>query len=169
MLPFGQMWRSCPRCFHKPTSISLSSWHALIFRRTARLRCCALWVPKGRILMLLPVYGSQSSSSLAMAALKDVVLSKQRLPHWVVDTISHAFGASGRPLPSGLRCHSTRSISTSWMGSGDINPKKPGECARRRPRCRGDHLLMSPLPILWAWSFCRAPLLPVVSKGLDSS
>ena len=50
----------------------------------------------------------------AMVALKEVVPSNQRLPHWVVDTISHAYGASGRPLPSGLRCHSTRSISTSW-------------------------------------------------------
>ena len=29
--------------------------------------------------------------------------------------------------------------------------------------------LMLPLPILWAWSFCRASLLPVVSKGFDSS
>jgi len=64
--------------------------------------------------MLLPVYGSRSSSSFAMVALKEIGPSKQRLPHWVVDTISHAYEASGRPLPSGLRCHSTRSISTSW-------------------------------------------------------
>ena len=41
-------------------------------------------------------------------------LSKQRLSHWVVDTIKHAYVASGRPPPSGLRCHSTRSVSTSW-------------------------------------------------------
>ena len=47
--------------------------------------------------MLLPVYGSRSSSSFAMAALKEIVPSNQRLPHWVVDTISHAYGASGRP------------------------------------------------------------------------
>ena len=41
----------------------------------------------------------------AMAALKEVVPSNQWLPHWIVDTISHAYGASGRPLPSGLRYH----------------------------------------------------------------
>ena len=45
---------------------------------------------------------------------KGRALSKQRLSHWVVDTITHAYGASGRPPPSGVRCHSTRSISTSW-------------------------------------------------------
>ncbi|KAK0139592.1 hypothetical protein N1851_023527 [Merluccius polli] len=41
-------------------------------------------------------------------------LSKQRLSHWVVDAIMHAYGASGRPPPSGVRCHSTRSVATSW-------------------------------------------------------
>ena len=45
---------------------------------------------------------------------KGCALSKQRLSHWVVDSISHAYGTSGRPPPSGVRCHSTRSISTSW-------------------------------------------------------
>ena len=44
---------------------------------------------------------------------KACALSKQRLSHWVVDTIAHASGTSGRPLPSGVRCHS-RSVSTSW-------------------------------------------------------
>ncbi|KAK5892637.1 hypothetical protein CesoFtcFv8_012997 [Champsocephalus esox] len=37
----------------------------------------------------------------ALAALKEVRPSNQWLPHWVVDTISQAYGASGRPLPSG--------------------------------------------------------------------
>ncbi|KAK0156350.1 hypothetical protein N1851_000347 [Merluccius polli] len=41
-------------------------------------------------------------------------LSKQRLSHWVIDAITHAYGASGRPPPSGVRCHSTRSVATSW-------------------------------------------------------
>ena len=49
-----------------------------------------------------------------MAALKEVVPSNQRLPHWVVDTIPHAYEPVATPLPSGLRRHSTRSISTSW-------------------------------------------------------
>ncbi|KAK5895025.1 hypothetical protein CesoFtcFv8_011654 [Champsocephalus esox] len=45
---------------------------------------------------------------------KGHALSKQRLSHWVVDTITCAYGASGRPPPSGARCHSTRGVSTSW-------------------------------------------------------
>lgn len=45
---------------------------------------------------------------------KGRALSKQRLSHWIVDTISQAYGADNRPLPSGIRCHSTRSVATSW-------------------------------------------------------
>ena len=41
-------------------------------------------------------------------------LTKQRLSHWVVDTITQAYTASGRPPPSRVRCHSTRSVSASW-------------------------------------------------------
>ena len=41
-------------------------------------------------------------------------LSKQRLSHWVVDAIVHAYRAAGSPLPAPVRCHSTRSVSTSW-------------------------------------------------------
>ena len=41
-------------------------------------------------------------------------LSKQRLSLWVVDAITCAYGASGRPPSSGVRCHSTRSVATSW-------------------------------------------------------
>ncbi len=42
-------------------------------------------------------------------------LSKQRLSHWVVEAITHSYKSSGCPLPLGVRCHSTRSISTSWV------------------------------------------------------
>ena len=45
---------------------------------------------------------------------KGCALSKQRLSHWIVDAISHAYEASDSPMPSGTRCHSTRSVSTSW-------------------------------------------------------
>ena len=41
-------------------------------------------------------------------------LSKQRLSHWIVDTISQAYRVNGRALPTGVRCHSTRGVSTSW-------------------------------------------------------
>lgn len=41
-------------------------------------------------------------------------VTKQRLSHWIVDVIAHAYQTGGRLPPSGLRCHSTRSIATSW-------------------------------------------------------
>lgn len=41
-------------------------------------------------------------------------LSKQRLSHWIVDVICHAYSVSGRSLSDGVRAHSTRSVSTSW-------------------------------------------------------
>ena len=50
----------------------------------------------------------------ALPLLWGCALSKQRLSHWVVDVITHAYKGGGHPLPSGVRCHSTRAVSTSW-------------------------------------------------------
>lgn len=47
-------------------------------------------------------------------------LSKQRLSHWIVDTISCAYRVNGRALPAGVRCHSTRGVSTSWAALGGV-------------------------------------------------
>ena len=41
-------------------------------------------------------------------------LSKQRLSKWVVMVIEEAYKARGLPVPHGLKCHSTRGVSTSW-------------------------------------------------------
>ena len=60
----------------------------------------------GRAPATLRVYVAAISSRHA--------LSKQRLSHWVVDVITHAYKGGGHPLPSGVRCHSTRAVSTSW-------------------------------------------------------
>lgn len=45
---------------------------------------------------------------------KGQALSKQRLAHWVVGTITQAYSTRGQSLPVGVRCHSTRGITTSW-------------------------------------------------------
>ena len=45
---------------------------------------------------------------------KGHALSKQRLSHWIVETISQAYEADNQPVPAGIRCHSTRSVATSW-------------------------------------------------------
>ncbi|XDV11895.1 hypothetical protein PO909_000690 [Leuciscus waleckii] len=41
--------------------------------------------------------------------LKGKALSKQRLSHWIVDTIALAYQQQGRPCPLGVKAHSTRS------------------------------------------------------------
>lgn len=41
-------------------------------------------------------------------------VSKQRLSHWLVDTISQAYSEQGFPVPEGLVAHSTRGMATSW-------------------------------------------------------
>ncbi|XDV25256.1 hypothetical protein PO909_029202 [Leuciscus waleckii] len=41
-------------------------------------------------------------------------LSKQRLSHWVVDTIIQAYESAGQTVPTSIKCHSTRSVATSW-------------------------------------------------------
>ena len=41
-------------------------------------------------------------------------LSKQRLSHWLVDTISAAYVDLGQPVPGNVVAHSTRGVATSW-------------------------------------------------------
>lgn len=41
-------------------------------------------------------------------------LSKQRLSHWIVDTITTAYQLAGRPLSSAIVAHSTRGVAASW-------------------------------------------------------
>lgn len=47
-------------------------------------------------------------------------LSKQRLSHWVVEVIKQAYASRGHPLPPGVRCHSTRGLSTSWAAMSGV-------------------------------------------------
>ncbi|KAK7895505.1 hypothetical protein WMY93_020830 [Mugilogobius chulae] len=51
---------------------------------------------------------------------KGQALSKQRLAHWVVDVISKAYSLRSRPLPAGVRCHSTRGVTTSWAAMNGV-------------------------------------------------
>ena len=40
-------------------------------------------------------------------------LSKQRLSHWIVDAITMAYSAAGKPPPTGIKAHSTRGVASS--------------------------------------------------------
>lgn len=41
-------------------------------------------------------------------------VTKQRLSHWVVETIALAYTSQGLQPPAGLRAHSTRGLAASW-------------------------------------------------------
>ncbi len=41
-------------------------------------------------------------------------VSKQRLSHWLVETVSQAYSGQGFPVPEGVVAHSTRGVATSW-------------------------------------------------------
>ena len=41
-------------------------------------------------------------------------VTKQRLSHWIVDTIVEAYSAQGVPVPGHVVAHSTRGVATSW-------------------------------------------------------
>ncbi|KAK0136265.1 hypothetical protein N1851_027837 [Merluccius polli] len=69
---------------------------------------------EGRSELLCPVWALRAYIAATAGIRQGCALSKQRLSHWVVDAIVHAYGASGCPPPSGVRCHSTRSVATSW-------------------------------------------------------
>ena len=43
-----------------------------------------------------------------------LAVSKQRLSHWLVDTVAAAYGVRNFPVPEGLVGHSTRCVATSW-------------------------------------------------------
>ncbi len=45
---------------------------------------------------------------------KGNAVSKQKMPHWIVDAITLAYQAQGVPCPFRLRAHSTRSVASSW-------------------------------------------------------
>lgn len=47
-------------------------------------------------------------------------LAKKLLSHCTVDVIINACEAFHLPLPSGVRCHSTRSLSTSWAAQRGV-------------------------------------------------
>ena len=52
---------------------------------------------------------------------KGCALSKQRLSHWVVDTIKKAYQVAGKPVPSDIICHSTRGVATSWAAMRGVS------------------------------------------------
>ncbi|KAG1957248.1 gastrula zinc finger protein XlCGF57.1-like [Pimephales promelas] len=63
-------------------------------------------------LQALPL--EEADPALALLCPKGRALSKQRLSHWIVDTIALAYQQQGRPCLLGVTAHSTRSVASSW-------------------------------------------------------
>ena len=66
---------------------------------------------------------------------RSTALSKQCLSHWIVDVIAHGYGTKGQSLPSGIGCHCTRSVSTSWAVLSRVSL----ENIQYMPRPHGHH------------------------------
>ena len=105
----GRTWCSYPRSYHVHMLIGLSSLLGSTPSQQRMGQALAAYIDATasvrRSEQLFICHGGRN---------RGCALSKQRLSHWVVDAIRHAFGVRGRPLPLGVRCHSTRSVSASW-------------------------------------------------------
>ncbi|KAI2659825.1 hypothetical protein H4Q32_022366 [Labeo rohita] len=55
---------------------------------------------------------------------KGLLVSKQRLFHWIVDVIVLGYAAVGLQCPIGVRAHSTRGMASSWVLSSGISIDK---------------------------------------------
>ncbi len=79
-----------------------------------RLRCApsGLW---GFTLTVRTAFGNLTSFSFAMVVERRA-MSKQRLSHWIVDTIKAAYTTQGLECPLHIRAHSTRAIIKSSRG-----------------------------------------------------
>ena len=99
--------------FHPPpfTSVEEERAHLLCPVRALRLYIQATQVFR-RSEQLFVCYGGRN---------KGCALSKQRLSHWVVDTIKKAYEVAGKPVPSDIICHSTRGVATSWAAMRGVS------------------------------------------------
>lgn len=86
--------------FFSPTRWFTKTLHLLLVR------------PICEILELIVAHESKSVFDGGMN--RDCSLSKQRISHCVVDTISHVHKASKHPVLSSIECQSTRSVSMLW-------------------------------------------------------
>ncbi len=79
-----------------------------------RLWCApsGLW---GFTLTVRTAFGNLTSFSFAMVVERRA-MSKQRLSHWIVDTIKAAYTSQGLECPLHIRAHSTRAIIKSSRG-----------------------------------------------------
>ena len=75
---------------------------------------CPVWTLKAYVAATAPFRKSDKLFVCYGGCGKGQPLSKQRLSKWIVEVILHAYKSQGLPAPSNVRCHSTRSVSTSW-------------------------------------------------------
>jgi hypothetical protein len=109
--PEGSVRQACehpfyPVCLRRQGSgggVWASLWHAVPCEGTGSLYGTDTTV--GTTDQLFVCYGER-----VMGA----ELSKQRLSHWIVDTITTAYRLAGRPVLGSVVPHSTRGVAASW-------------------------------------------------------
>lgn len=62
-------------------------------------------------------------------------VSKQRLTHWAVDSISPAYASLSHFIPGDLAVHSTRSMATSWAALRGVSVAEICEATLWATRC----------------------------------
>ena len=102
------------RFCHRQTSTDLSICHNLSPQKDRLQLLCPVRALRAYVAATASIRRSDQLFLRYGGPRRGCALSKQRLSHWVVDTIIHASKEGSHPLPSGVRCHSTRAVSTSW-------------------------------------------------------
>ena len=105
-------------------AIELAAFHPPPFTSEAEERAHLLCPVRALRLYIQATQGFRRSEQLFVcygARNRGCALSKQRLSHWVVDTIRKAYEVAGKPAPSDIICHSTRGVATSWAAMRGVS------------------------------------------------
>ncbi len=75
-----------------------------------------------RIALLLALASVKHMGDLhALSGHNHFLVTKQRLSRWIIDTITLVYSSLGQQCPMGLRAHSTRGITSSFLWSSGVS------------------------------------------------
>ena len=141
-------------------------------RRMSELISCVQSFPSYALCKPRSTTGSQISCFCAsVGSQKALHCPSQRLSHWLVDVITQAYKGAGRPVPEGVRCHSTRSVTTSWATLRGVPLKYTQLLPGCRPaRCQDFTRSTSHPATPWAlpffqWHWCINQRLVLLLRG----
>ncbi|XP_034780644.2 uncharacterized protein LOC117973223, partial [Acipenser ruthenus] len=103
--------------FHINQTVELESFHPPPFtsQEDEKLNfLCPVWALRFYVLKTKALRKSNQLFVCYGTRTLGQPLSKQRLSHWIADTVSTAYGGAGLPPPGRVAAHSTRGLATSW-------------------------------------------------------